>query len=492
MCRSSKVSSVYVANVDKVSSSPKLCELRSITAKFYSMNGTSLGTLKRVLPDSGASANLMGKQDAERLGLDISNFKNPVGQLTAANNLSIDIIGEITLQIEFHDIRTSITFQVSSEYRGTLLSLETSIVLGIIHPDFPAPITAKKDKRPILHVNGDTFESIPAETPSFHKVSTESIHRNVSKVGAANFQSPKEPLQSDPLPNDVFQEIGAGFFEIRGKHYLALVDRYSNFIIVHKFPSSPTAKSLINSLLTHIATFGRPLKIFSDGGRQFTAAETQDFFTRWGITHRLSSPHFPQSNGLAESAVKSIKTLLLKTGDTESEEFQEALLELRNTPLRHGTLSPAQIVFGRPMRSRLPAHNLALAKDWQERLNRHDTQVAEQHKYAKNHYNSTSSLLKSIPIGSKVWIQNPTTKLWDRTATVQGKKQEREYLLLLPSGRTLLRNRRFLRILKNGQDSNHDPHRKYNPEENGQSDAACKPQRPERIRFAPNKYSPSQ
>ncbi|QQP54176.1 Uncharacterized protein FKW44_006923 [Caligus rogercresseyi] len=39
------------------------------------MNGTSLGTLKRIFPDSGASANLMRKQDAERLGLDISNFK---------------------------------------------------------------------------------------------------------------------------------------------------------------------------------------------------------------------------------------------------------------------------------------------------------------------------------------------------------------------------------------------------------------------------------
>ncbi|QQP39058.1 Uncharacterized protein FKW44_019819 [Caligus rogercresseyi] len=75
------------------------------------MNGTSLGTLKRVLPDSGASANLMGKQDAERLGLDISNLKKPDGQLTAANNLCIDIIGEITLQIEFHDIRTYITFR---------------------------------------------------------------------------------------------------------------------------------------------------------------------------------------------------------------------------------------------------------------------------------------------------------------------------------------------------------------------------------------------
>ncbi|QQP40409.1 Putative LOC101070636 [Caligus rogercresseyi] len=50
------------------------------------------------------------------------------------------------------------------------------------------------------------------------------------------------------------------------------------------------------------------------------------------------------------------------TGSPESEAFQEGLLEIRNTPTRHGTLSPAQLVFGRPMRSRLPSHNLTFDK----------------------------------------------------------------------------------------------------------------------------------
>ncbi|XP_040578325.1 uncharacterized protein K02A2.6 [Lepeophtheirus salmonis] len=302
---------------------------------------------------------------------------------------------------------------------------------------------------------------------------------------------PKEPLKSDPAPRDVFQEIATDFFEVRGKHYLAIVDRYSNFLLVHKFSSAPTSKSLISSLLHHIATFGRPLRIFSDGGLQFTAAETQNFFARWGIAHRLSSPHFPQSNGLAESAVKSIKALLLKTGNTESEAFQEGLLELRNTPLRHGSLSPSQIVFGRPMRSRLPARNLSLAEDWQERLNEHDRHIAKQHEYAKNHYNKTSNELKPIPIGSKVWIQDPTSKIWDRTAAVQGKKQDREYLLLLPSGRTLCRNRRFIRILRTREDIITMPQCESTLKDNSQTDEPSNLQRPKRLRFAPIKFTPS-
>ncbi|CAB4064044.1 unnamed protein product [Lepeophtheirus salmonis] len=230
----------------------------------------------------------------------------------------------------------------------------------------------------------------------------------------------KEPLKSDPAPIDVFQEIATDFFEVRGKHYLAIVDRYSNFLLVHKFSSAPTSKSFISSLLHHIATFGRP-----------------------------------------------------------------------NTPLRHGTLSPSQIVFGRPMRSRLPAHNLSLAEDWQERLNKHDRHIAKQHEYAKNQYNKTSNELKPIRIGSKVWIQDPTSKIWDWTATVQGKKQDREYLLLLPSGRTLCRNRRFIRILRTRKDIITTPQCESTLKDNSQTDEPSNPQRPKRLRFAPIKFTAS-
>ncbi|CAB4057568.1 unnamed protein product [Lepeophtheirus salmonis] len=208
--------------------------------------------------------------------------------------------------------------------------------------------------------------------------------------------------------------------------------------------------SLISSLLHHIATFGRLLRIFSDGGLQFTAAETHNFFARWG-----------------------------------------GALELRNTPLRHGSLSPSQIVFGRPMRSRLPARNLSLAEDWQERLNEHDRHIAKQHEYAKNHYNKTSNELKPIPIGSKVWIQDPTSKIWDQTATVQGKKQDREYLLLLPSGRTLCRNRCFIRILRTREDIITTPQCESTLKDNSQTDEPSNLQRPKRLRFAPIKFTPS-
>ncbi len=64
-----------------------------------------------------------------------------------------------------------------------------------------------------------------------------------------------------------------------------------------------------------------------------------------GIESELSSPHYPQSNGLEEAAVKSIKKLLRKCwndqkGALDMDKQASALLTYRNTPDASG-LSPA-------------------------------------------------------------------------------------------------------------------------------------------------------
>ena len=88
---------------------------------------------------------------------------------------------------------------------------------------------------------------------------------------------------------------------------------------------------------------------------------------RWGVHHVISSPHYPQSNGHAEAAVKSVKHLILKTapsGNIDCEEFDRGLLELRNTPNITGR-SPSQILYGHPLRSCVPAHPQSFSKEWQ-------------------------------------------------------------------------------------------------------------------------------
>ena len=55
-----------------------------------------------------------------------------------------------------------------------------------------------------------------------------------------------------------------------------------------------------------------PVKLITDGGPQFSSREIKQFCGGWGITHVQSSPHYPQANGAAEAAVKSVKNLIIK------------------------------------------------------------------------------------------------------------------------------------------------------------------------------------
>ena len=61
------------------------------------------------------------------------------------------------------------------------------------------------------------------------------------------------------------------------------------------------------------------------------------------------------------------------------------------------------------------------------------------------YYNQHAKELTEIPIGNRVAIQNPATKMWDIYGTVVALGHHRRYFVKTQSGRVLVRNRRFLR-----------------------------------------------
>ena len=151
-------------------------------------------------------------------------------------------------------------------------------------------------------------------------------------------------------------------------------DRYSGWPFVGKCGRSANSAEVIRQLKDWMTLTGIPAKLSSDGGPQFSSRVFREFCEDWGIEHVLSSPHYLQANGAAEAAVKTVKALLAKTtnkGATNSDDFRAGLTEYRNTPRASG-MSPAQMVFGHPIRSNLVAHQRAFAKEWQP-----DTTAAE-------------------------------------------------------------------------------------------------------------------
>ena len=101
------------------------------------------------------------------------------------------------------------------------------------------------------------------------------------------------------------------------------------------------------------AELGVPNMIVSDGGPQYTSAEFRDFTKQWQIENRVSSQRNPQSNGMAERCVQTMKASLITTIE-EGEDMNLALLTYKTTPLSHRLPSPEELLNSRKYKTLLP------------------------------------------------------------------------------------------------------------------------------------------
>ena len=263
-----------------------------------------------------------------------------------------------------------------------------------------------------------------------------------------------ETIIRDPPPTRIFEDVACDLFDYAGKKYLAYVDRYSGWTEIKCWNADPTSSRVIAALKSFFTSSGIPNRIATDGGPQFDSREFKLFLQAWNIEQRLSSSHYAQSNGLAESAVKSLKALVAKTtsnGDITSDDFQKGLLELRNTPRHHG-LSPAQIVFGHPTRTFLPASHKHYKRDWKEIAESLNEGKGKEMEDTNTRYNQNAKDLPELDIGTEVRVQNHATKRWDKVGVIIEKAPNRKYTLKMPSGRSTVRNRRQLRPVKSSRE----------------------------------------
>ena len=242
----------------------------------------------------------------------------------------------------------------------------------------------------------------------------------------------KESLRQHGKGNKSWEKVGTDLFQIKGRDYLVLVDYFSNFIEVDYLPTS-NATTVISKLKAHFSRNGSPKVLVSDCGPQYTSKEFNDFTSRWGISHIMSAPGHHKANGKAESAVKTIKTMM-KRCLQENEDQYEALLELRNTPRQDG-YSPAELVFKNEPRTLLPRFQ----KD--QRLNAHSN---NRDKVIKTHYDKRAKDMPALASNQPVYYQNPEKTKWE-PGVVREKISERSYTIEGENGGMYVRNRLHLR-----------------------------------------------
>lgn len=264
----------------------------------------------------------------------------------------------------------------------------------------------------------------------------------------------KETLINKNIPIRPWEIISADFFKFKNQEYLLIVDEYSKYPEVICLGNNTTSPRVIRAFKEILARHGKPNLIFTDNGPQFTNYEFKQFVKSWEISHKTSSPHYPQSNGFIERHVQTIKKMLLKCL-YDNKDLYLTLLEYRSSPITSKIPSPAEILFGRKIKNQLPIKESLLQPHSKFKIN----EFAKRNKIKeRNYYNRQAKDLTVLKEGDKVVIQNYINKLWEpgtvvRTDTVR----PRSYIVKFDkTGHTLIRNRKFLRKITTNNFINND------------------------------------
>ena len=116
--------------------------------------------------------------------------------------------------------------------------------------------------------------------------------------------------------------LGVDLFDALGKKWLDVVCRFSSYAWLSQLRKTTTASDL-ESLEIFFLEYGYPNSIRSDGGPQFRS-EFAEYCKLKNISHKLASPYNPESNGLAEAAVKSLKSLVIRC-DEANEDIRQTV-----------------------------------------------------------------------------------------------------------------------------------------------------------------------
>ena len=248
----------------------------------------------------------------------------------------------------------------------------------------------------------------------------------------------KETMMPHDIPDRPWAKVGVDLFSLNNRDYLITVDYYSNFWEVDNL-SSTESISVIRKLKAHFARYGIPDVVMSDNGPQFSSERFAKFAETWEFQHDTSSPGHSQSNGKAESAVKTAKKLM-KRAELSKSEIYLSFLDHRNTPNDSG-YSPAQCLMNRRTKTLLPVTSNLLKPEIS--VNRHRSLCVSQQRQ-KSYYDKHSKDLRSLEEGDVVRMKPFHGQQWKK-ATVCKRLADRSYRVETSDGGAYARNRVHLR-----------------------------------------------
>ncbi|OXA40185.1 Copia protein [Folsomia candida] len=356
----------------------------------------------RWISDSGASFHITGRKDWLT---DYKEFKNPI-PVSITDNSSIRALGKGTVQVEAwvqgewypisihnaHYIPGAVNlfsegimdqkgFKIVKENGKTTYYfkgqqgpqawwLNGNYVMGFRVPKNSAySATINKTKlwhERLAHVNMGYIKNA-VKVGAVEGIKMEDLasdfHCSDCHLGKETRQPfPEREKNKNLQPGDVIHADLSGkdsTTSLQGSNYfLLLKDEKTGFRqVCFLKKKSDAAANIINFLKMFKNQTSKNIKIFkSDNGGEFMCRELQDYFRDQGILHQTSAPRCPETNGLIERDMRTVKeaskTMIIKAGQSPGmweEAVGFAVYILNRLPNRNSpNCTPFEQVFGWP------------------------------------------------------------------------------------------------------------------------------------------------
>lgn len=271
----------------------------------------------------------------------------------------------------------------------------------------------------------------------------------------------EEPVQSTRLPQGPWMELAADFMGPmpNGDYLFVVVDYFSRYFEVEIMRETTTSKT-IACLTKMFARFGLPQGLRTDNGPQFVSHEFREFLKSNAIQHHINTPLWPRANGEVErqnkTIMKTLKIAALESKDLETE-LQAFLMAYRTTPHATTGETPAKLLLGYEMRTKIPNVKETNTEIYQHVRDRDAEKKVDQEDYK----NMNNCKMPDMKVGDTVLLkQRKVTKLTPRYADedfiIMDKNGSQVTVTSKETGNTYIRNTSHLKPISRKNESEVD------------------------------------